>query len=209
VIYDALHLFVNPVDGYRLSDRIWRADAKTRNRINELLAHEIRQGTAAVDIAKLLERYLEPERIGIRTRKPYGQWGSFDARRLARTEVTAAHGRATIAAAAANPYVEGVQWALSIGREDWDCNCEGNATADAYGMGEGVYPTDAVPLYPDHPHCVCTLRPVVTRNPADVTAEIRGWLDGESEPPPQVAWLFDVTKLLGSILSIWKMKGMQ
>lgn len=151
VFYDALHLFVHPHDGYRLSDRIWRADAKTRNMIDNLLAYEIRQGTAAVKIAKQLEEFLREERAGVRTKKPYGRWGSYDARRLARTEITAAHGRATLASSRANPFVTTILWALSSGREDWPCNCEPNALSD-WGYGPGQYPVNDVPDYPDHPH---------------------------------------------------------
>lgn len=151
IVYDALHLFVNP-NGYRLSDNIWRVDQKTRNAIDQLLAYEIRQGTSAVKIAKLLTQYLRPERQGILTKKPYGRWGSYDARRLARTEITAASGRAMMAASQRNPFVEAVHWALSLGREDWDCNCEQNSTQDVAGLGAGNYPKGEVPRYPDHPH---------------------------------------------------------
>ena len=151
VFYDHQHLFVHPHDGYRLSDRIWRADAKTRNMIDNLLAHEIRNGTAAVKIADQLEEFLQQERTGVRTKKPYGRWGSYDARRLARTEITAAHGQAAIKSGKANPFVSTIRWALSYGREDWDCRCKPNAKEDV-GHGRGVYPVDEVPDYPDHPH---------------------------------------------------------
>lgn len=152
IVYDALHLFVDR-DGYRLSDRIWRADQRTRNRIDELLAHEVRQGTAAVDIAKLLEQFLIPGREQIRTTKPYGRDGSYDALRLARTEITAAAGRATMGAAAANPFVNAVAWRLSGSHPDGiDCDCEQNAVDESAGLGPGVYPLDKVPRYPAHPH---------------------------------------------------------
>ena len=153
IIYDALHLFVHPHDGYRLSDRIWRADGVTRNRIDALLAYHIRQGTAAVDIAKELEQFLLPSRRGVRTKRPYGRWGSYDARRLARTEVTAAHGRAVMASVAANPMTDAIRWALSLSHPDGiDCNCEDNSIADVDGLGPGVYRPENLPDYPDHPH---------------------------------------------------------
>ena len=150
VFYDAMHQFVH-TDGYRLSDRVWRAAAKTRNNINRLIEHEVLEGTSAVRMAGMLEEYLKKERRGVRTRKPYGRWGSYDARRLARTEITAAHGRATIASAAANPFVDTIGWFLSAEHEDWDCNCEENSKRDV-GDGPGIYPVDGVPRYPDHPH---------------------------------------------------------
>ena len=151
VYYDALHRYVHP-DGYRLSDRVWRAGAKTRNQMANLLDYHIRAGTSAVDLAKEIEEFLQRERRGVRTKKPYGTWGSYDARRLARTEITAAHGRATIGDALANPHVYGIQWALSAFRDAWNCNCQENSEVDGYGLGPGVYPVDQVPQYPDHPH---------------------------------------------------------
>jgi hypothetical protein len=209
IMYDALHLFVHPHDGYRLSDRVWRAEQKTRNRIDQLLAYEIRQGTSAVNIAKMLEGYLREERAGVRTKKPYGTWGSYDARRLARTEITAAAGRATIGSAKANPFVDTVLWALSLGREDWNCNCEANSENDV-GYGPGVYPVDEVPDYPDHPHCMCTLRPQVTPSPQEVVEDLRGWL-GQAEPDPrsEFAEMFSLEGMLWDLLVLWGMKGIE
>lgn len=178
ILYDAMHSFVGP-DGYRLSDRIWRADAKTRNMIDALLEYEIRNGTSAVDIARALEKFLQPEREGVRTKKPYGRWGSYDARRLARTEITAAAGRGVDTASAANPFVEGIEWNLSPDREqDWTCNCRENAEAEL-GLGPGVYPKGKHPKYPDHPHCMCTLRPVATQDIKTVVTGLRAWLKDE------------------------------
>ena len=201
VIYDALHAFIGG-DGYKLSDRIWRSEAQVRNRIDKLLAYHIRSGTAAVDVAKELEQFLKRERKGIRTLKPYGRWGSYDARRLARTEITAALGRGTIAAAQANPFVNIIEWSLSPNRTgDWDCNCEYNATADEFGHGPGMWPVDQVPLYPDHPHCMCTLRPV-TVSTQEAVDDIRAWLNGE-ESQQDYSNLFDLTGLLFMLLELW------
>ena len=198
VIYNALHDFVGP-DGYTLSDRVWAADEVTRHKIDELLAHHIRSGTSAVDIAKELEEFLQRERVGIRTRRPYGRWGSFEARRLARTEITAALGRGVIAAADANPFVIGIEWALSPNRTgDWPCNCPDRAEDDV-GLGPGVYPKDGVPPYPDHPHCMCTLRPTVASTEV-VVEDIRAWLNGEASEQ-EYDGLFDLTAI--SFDALW------
>ena len=211
VYYDANHRFVHP-DGYRLSDRIWRVDARTRNRINELLQYEILNGTSAVDIAQQLGGYLQEERAGVVTDKPYGRWGSYDARRLARTEITAAHGRATIHQAVSNPFIDTVRWALSAGRDDWDCNCEENATAQM-GYGEGVYPPEDVPSYPDHPHCMCTLIPQTTSRPSGVVEDLRSWLADEPPPsgrdPAEFVSLFGLSGMLWDVLRLWGAKGLK
>ncbi len=202
VTYDALHLFVNP-NGYNLSNNVWRAGQRTRNSIDRLLAYHVRNGTPAVDIAKELEQFLKRESKG-RTKKPYGRYGSYEARRLARTEITAAFGRATVAAAQANPFVAGIVWRLSPSREqDWPCNCAANSEADQ-GLGVGVYPVDAVPPYPDHPHEMCTLAPQVG-NTAQTTEDIRLWLAGE-ESEQDYGSLFDLTGLLFSLLQLWGMR---
>jgi hypothetical protein len=210
ILYDALHLFVHPHDGYRLSDRIWRADAKTRNMIDALLAHEIRQGTSAVKIAKLLEEFLQPERAGVKTAKPYGRWGSYDARRLARTEITAAAGRAAMGAAKANPFVGAMAWVLSPSREqDWPCECRAKSEAD-YGMGPGVYPLEQVPDYPDHPHCMCTLRPVNTADRETVVAELREWVAGApAEELSQARGFADWFSGMGQLWDLLVMWGMK
>lgn len=206
IFYDGLHLFVLPGDGYRLSDRIWRADAKTRNMVDGLLAHEIRNGTSAVKIAKQLEGFLKPERAGVRTKKPYGRWGSYDARRLARTEITAAHGRATMGAARANPFVGGVAWLLSNAeREDWPCNCVDNSERDN-GMGPGVYKVNDVPAYPDHPHCICTLSPQTVASPKEVAQDLRAWLAEEPSEQEYGGW-FDPTEVLYGVLRMWGMRA--
>jgi len=196
IIYDALHLFVHP-DGYRLSDRVWRANARIRNNIDRLLAYHVRNGTAAVEVASELERFLKREVRG-RTLKPYGRWGSYEARRLARTEITAAFGRATVAAAQANPYVQQIEWALSPSRtQDWDCNCQSNTAGSPYPKGQ-------VPTYPDHPHCMCTLRPVVG-DTKEITEDIRAWLAGE-ESQQNYGGLFDLAGLAFQLLSLWGMR---
>lgn len=196
IIYDALHLFVHP-DGYRLSDRVWRANARTRNNIDRLLAYHVRNGTAAVDVAKELEKFLKREAKG-RTLKPYGRWGSYEARRLARTEITAAFGRATVAVAQANPFVDKIGWYLSPSRTgEWDCNCEANAAGSPYDVNN-------VPAYPDHPHCACTLRCIVG-DTKEVTEDIRAWLAGE-EIQQEYGGLFDLTGLVFELLTLWGMR---
>lgn len=156
ITYDPFHLFVYGNSPYRLSDRIWNTAIDVRSRIDALLAYEIAQGTAAVDIARLLVQYLTYPASVIQTRKPYGTAGSYAARRLARTEITAAAGRAVVNAAQANPYVEKIEWHLSPAHPMIDI-CDDLA---------GEYDPFNVPGYPAHPHCLCYLAPKVVSNPA-------------------------------------------
>lgn len=114
--YEAAHTWVDP-RGYRLSDRIWRTDQETRRKLDRLLAEMISKGYGAADIARAVEQYLIPARRLKTTTKPYGpRYGTFafDAMRLARSEIARAHGQAAKAAAITNPYVEAVNWNLSL-----------------------------------------------------------------------------------------------
>lgn len=167
--YDAFHRFVDP-NGHRLSDRVWTTAVDVRSNIDALLDYHVRAGTAAVDIAGLMEPYLTPGGRLSRTQTPYGREGSYAARRLARTEITAAAGRATVNASVANPFVSGVQWRLSGSHRDLD-ECDMNANGGP--NGDGIYPPDQVPRYPNHPHELCTLVPVAGGDTAELVASLR------------------------------------
>ncbi len=203
--YDPYHLFVDP-NGYRLSDRVWNTSREVRRRIDQLLDYHIPRGTAAVDIAEELERFLTPGAAGLRTRTPYGIQGSYAARRLARTEITAAAGRATVSANLANPYVEGTDWRLSASHPRIDI-CDDVATLSMGGERlRAPYPNDAVVAYPPHPNCICSLLPAVTANPAEVTARLREEIDAQTASAQRMQgafnpdWLADAL-LLGYFLS--------
>lgn len=173
--YDRAHTFVDP-NGYRLSDRIWLVNSRARVAVDQFLAVHIRNGDSAVRMAAELEQWLIPGRAQIRTQRPYGRDGSFDAMRLARTEITAAHGRATLAAARSNPYVESIDWVLSPSHPRADI-CDPLAAGSPYRLQD-------VPIYPPHPHCLCVLVSN-TRRIAEVTEELREMMDA-GQPPPYV-----------------------
>ena len=175
--YDPAHTFVGP-DGYTLSDRIWRVAQRTREELDQALTNGIRDGRGAVKMAKDVERMLKPGQAlprttGRRVIRTRGRrevqrlyWGrrvSYNAMRLARTEITASYGRASIASAEINPFVTKVQWVLSPSHPVADI-------CDQYHMRK--YDPRGVPDYPPHPHCLCTLRPV-TRKKDEVTRELR------------------------------------
>lgn len=173
--YDPFHQFVDP-NGYRLSDRVWQDSINVRSRIDAFLDYEIGRGTSAVEMAKRLEIFLTPGAAGQKTSTPYGTEGSYAARRLARTEVTAAAGRATVNLSQANPYVTGVRWVTSLSHRELD-QCDENASGGV--NGDGVYPPGSAPLYPNHPHCLCNLQPVTggAAGDADFTAKMRADID--------------------------------
>ena len=167
--YDPFHRFVGG-DGFRLSDRVWRDAIDVRSRIDRMLDYHISNGTAAVDIADELEGFLTTGSRLTKTRTPYGTKGSYAARRLARTEISAAAGRAIVNASIANPFVAGVKWTLSMSHRHVDI-CDEHAAGGV--NGDGVYAPEAVPLYPAHPHCFCHLLPVAVGSATDLALQLR------------------------------------
>ena len=162
----------NTSTGYRLSDRVWRQGRSVRKAIDDRIVAGIRTGEDALKIARSLEPYFNPAfrsetithdgkviaRLNQTATPGRGGYGNYSARRLARTEVTRAHGASTIEAAKVTPGVIGIRWALSASHDDLD-ECSGYASRDN-GMGAGVYAVNDLPAYPAHPQEKCTLQHV-------------------------------------------------
>ncbi|MBX3081705.1 MAG: hypothetical protein KF716_08715 [Anaerolineae bacterium] len=166
------HRWVDP-NGYTLSDRIWRAGTATRTKLDAMLTDAIRNGASASDLAKMVEAYLVPGRLGKRTNRPYGRDASYDGMRLARTEISRAHNYASYAASAVNPYVRGIDFKLSISHPRMDI-CDDKATIGMTGERlKDPYPVNAAVLAPIHPHCLCVNMPALIDDTAEITAQLR------------------------------------
>lgn len=179
-LFDPARTWVDP-NGYTLSERIWQNGHDVRTQLDTLLDYHIGRGTSAVDVAKELDQYLTIEGRQSTTRRPYGTKGLHAPRRLLRTEVSRAHGAATIEAARLNPFTTGVKWNLS-GSHSREDECDRKASVDEHGLGRGVYPPDQVPAHPSHPHCKCFLTPHTARNVKQVIDDLGRWAAGEAAP---------------------------
>lgn len=141
--------------GYSLSDRIWNVSEATALQIDALLNEAIASGMQATTLAKRLEQFLLPGRTLPQTNTPYGTTGSFNARRLARGEITRAHGLASKAAAIANPLVDRMYYKLSTSHPKPDICDDYAAQSEANdGFPPGQCP---VPGADSHLHCLCYL----------------------------------------------------
>lgn len=180
--YDPAHTWVDP-RGYTLSERIWRTDSETRSKLNAMLRDQIANGNSATNIAKKAEQFLIPGRAAIRTKKPYGRDASYDAMRLARTEIASANNRAAWASAAMNPYIAGMD-VLRSGSGDPDCPvCPQYATHDMSGARiRAPYSIDTAITPPFHPHCMCFYVSTVIDDEDTVTANIRAAMVRGVEP---------------------------
>jgi len=180
--YDPLHLWVDP-SGHQLSDRIWRTEVDMQLRLHALLREQIGNGNSAFNISKYAEQFMLPGRAALRTNKPYGSDASYRGMVLGRTEITRAHGEATLISGQLNPYVTGTDWVLSGSHPKLDL-CDQLATVDASGnRRKDPYPIGQFPPYPSHPQELCNLQNAVTKTPAQVTEELRAFMQAGDEPP--------------------------
>lgn len=213
--------WVNPYNrvddrGYKLSDRIWRTDLQTRQKIDELLSKGIAQGKSAVDLSKALEAYLIPGREGSRTLRPYGLrfpagGASYDAMRLGRTEIASAFNSAAVAAGQANPFVTHFDVARSGGGDPTCDICDDHATLGIGGERlREPYPQDEVDDPPFHPHCQCIVLQLVSENPQDVADELQQMIeDGDVPETPADLWGFLQDLLTPEILALlWELLGL-
>jgi len=180
-VYEPAHTWVDP-RGYVLSQRIWRTSLETRRKLDEMMSDLISQGKSSQEIARQVEQFLVPGRAAIRTNPyaPYGTDASYDAMRLARTEIARAHNQAAWVSAYLNPYVDQVR-VLRSNNGDPECKICLRHAGPVGGEGIVYLVTDGN-IPPFHPHCMCYLVSEVNRSPDEVTAEIRAMLeDAERE----------------------------
>lgn len=160
---------------WSLSDALWNTTRKSRNDIQSIIAEGIIQNKGAYDIAKELEKYVNPSAI-----KPW-DWGKvypgvtkkidYNAQRLARTMVSHAYQQSFVRTTQPNPFVTKYQWISSnSGRV-----CELCASRDGV-----LFDKDKLPL--DHPNGMCTFIAVMTDSMVDIADRIADWVKGENDP---------------------------
>lgn len=156
-----------------LSERIWEYTKKFNKDINYIIAEGIANKKSTYEIAKDLERYVNPDavkdwewsKVYPRTNKKV----DYNAQRLARTAVNHAFQQAQKRSCEKNPYVEGIRWisANSHGRTCELCRERDNQ----------VFSVKDVPL--DHPNGLCTTVPEIPMSLEEIGTELRAWVDGE------------------------------
>jgi hypothetical protein len=188
-------------DSLNLSDRIWRVDREARDAINNVIMQGIADSDSAWNISKKLETFLgagqdcprwTSTRLYGRTAADKaagdttgllsgddcdGRGVSYNALRLARTEIQKVHALATDRVMASQPWVEMEKCNLSASHPETD---ECDDVVAGGDKGDGVYPVGTIE-YPLHPHCFC-FKTAVMMNEKDFTSQLNGWLKGESFP---------------------------
>ena len=151
-------------DNKTLSERIWGNDKKVLADINRIINEGIKNKRNPIDIAKDLEKYVNPKVYNdVDLYKMYpGISGKVEANalRLARTSVTHAHQIATSESVKRNPILTHVQYNASNSSR----TCEMCADRD-----QQIYKYDDFPL--DHPNGKCFMTAYIPDNIDDLIVE--------------------------------------
>lgn len=180
--------------GLFLSDRIWEQGENFRNTMRDIIQESVAIGQDAVKTARMLQQYVRqgamtfardyPEMMKRMKGRIPGNI-SYEALRLARTEMTAAFGEGTIAAARVSPSYIGMKWVLSHNHPVVDM-CDTLAEHDE-GLGRGVYSPGNEPPYPAHPNCLCALVPI-HEEPEKFVERLKKWRDDPTSDQELEKW---------------------
>lgn len=160
---------------WSLSKAIWADIKHTQQDINTVVAEGLALNRSSYDIAKDLERYVDPN-----AKKPW-DWSKvypgtkrkvdYNAQRLARTMIGHAYQQSVVATCRNDPFVDGVKWIS--GHTSSSCEiCE-----ERDGK---VFPVDQLPL--DHPNGKCSFAPAMSKDLTQIADELADWVQGGSNP---------------------------
>ena len=158
---------------WSLSSAIWADVKKTQQDINKVVAEGIALNKSSYDIAKDLEKYVDPaakkdwdwSKVYPGTKKKV----DYSAQRLARTMVGHAYEQSAVAVAKSNPFVDGIKWISG----------HSNTTCEICKERNGkIFPANKLPL--DHPNGKCSFAPVVTKSSTDIADELADWVQGKT-----------------------------
>jgi len=187
-------------NGLYLSDRIWEQSEKYRTIMRDLIQESVAIGQDAVTTARMIQQYVREGAMTLTKKYPNMMKRmkgripgniSYEALRLARTEMSAAFGEGTIAASRVAPSYIGMKWVLS-GSHPVPDMCDTLSTYDS-GLGPGVYPPGDEPPYPAHPNCLCALIPI-HQEPEEFVAKLKNWLEDPENEPELEQWYQNIYK---------------
>ena len=156
--------------------------------LSKIISFGTAQGKSAVEIAKELERYVDPSaRKQAKTIQSwrYDKAGNkikdsvyfgkidYNALRLARTLISHAYQQSFENVNRNDPFVIGYRW-LTSNFHGRVCEiCRERSETDQFGLGIGVFPKDQLPI--DHPNGMCTFEAVIPDSMTDIARKIGQW----------------------------------
>ena len=175
-------------DKWSLSSAIWGNTQKTLQDIDTVIAKGIAEQKPTLDIAKDLERYVNPrERKGFEWAKVYpgtAKVVDYNAQRLARTMISHAYEDALIRTTKDNPFIECYEWLTS--NSDRVCEICQEREAGFHGVvinGKnmyGCYYAEDIPL--DHPNGMCTIDVYIEQDYEAIADRLANWVNGKTDP---------------------------
>lgn len=171
---------------WTLSGSIWGDTQWTQHDIETIVAQGVALNKSAYEIAKDLERYVNPS-----ARKDW-EWSKvypgtkrkvdYSAQRLARTMVAHAYQQSLERACAKNPFVDGYIWLSSN---------SGRVCPICAARNGQFYKKGDLPL--DHPNGMCTFEAAMSKSMNEIADELAAWAKGESSNKALDAWYADIT----------------
>jgi hypothetical protein len=146
---------------WSLSKSIWGSDQKNIKSIENIVAGGLAGNKSIKEISKDLMSYSKSGRA------------KYNAERLARTMSNHAYQKAYQMTTEKNPFIEAYQW--NNGTANTCPLCIDLATQDRFGLGNGVFPKNEVPL--DHPNGFCYITSIMS-NREDVDKALIDWVNG-------------------------------
>lgn len=159
--------------GWTLSKSIWGQEQKTLYDIDQVIAMGVAGNKSAYEIAKDLEKYVNP------SAKKEWNWSKvypgtskkvdYNAQRLARTMVSHSYQQSLVATTRHNPFAHGYKWR----------SAHTSRTCEICNERDGkVYSADDLPL--DHPNGLCTFL-VEMDSLGDVADRLADWALGKDD----------------------------
>lgn len=163
---------------WNLSSAIWGDNKQKQLEINRIVSKGVLENKSVYDIAKQLEKYVNPNSVHMINIPGTRNVVDYNAQRLAKTMVSHAYEESFVSLTKYNPFIDAYRWITSGG--DRVCPlCIERETQDLFGLGEGIYPKDQLPL--DHPNGMCTFEVVVSMSESEIDNAIIDWYLGEGD----------------------------
>lgn len=172
---------------WTLSKAIWGDNKKTISDIHEVIAKGLIENKGSYDIAKDLEKYVDPNvakdwdwsKVYPNTKRKV----EYNAQRLARTLTSHAYQESFVRSTQGNPFINAYRWETSNSHTTCDL-CYTRESQDLYGLGAGLYPKDALPL--DHPNGKCIVVLNMEGSMSDISDQIAEWYNSPEGTFPDI-----------------------
>ena len=165
-------------DGKTLDDRLWILTSKNAKDIERLITLNMASGTNARELAKLLDRYINPKKILLKRNMAdkIDKHISYQAARLARTSLTHAYSETLIEDTMKNPFSTGLKWNTSPAHYERQIKKYGEDMC-TWNNGK-VFKPKTIPL--QHPNCLCYFT-VETVPVEEARKELVAWVNGKED----------------------------